>query len=86
MWEPRVEQGRRNATSKEALRDGAGKTIRRGPGHRIITDCIARHWVFVALDAVGGLLGFYALVLQPPEPGLAFVSETPRTWVSSDPS
>ncbi|WP_066939280.1 GNAT family N-acetyltransferase [Streptomyces sp. NBRC 110611] len=44
--------------------------------YRVTADYIARHQVFVAVDAVGQLLGFYALVLEPPELDLAFVADS----------
>ncbi|MFI0862165.1 GNAT family N-acetyltransferase [Streptomyces smyrnaeus] len=45
-------------------------------GYRVTADYIARHRVFVAVDAVGRLLGFYALVVEPPELDLAFVADS----------
>ncbi|MFD7283412.1 GNAT family N-acetyltransferase [Streptomyces sp. NPDC059862] len=45
-------------------------------GYRVTADYIARHRVFVAVDAVGRPLGFYALVLEPPELDLAFVADS----------
>ncbi|MEU3872341.1 MULTISPECIES: GNAT family N-acetyltransferase [Streptomyces] len=44
-------------------------------GYRVTADYIARHRVFTAVDATDRLLGFYALVLDPPELDLAFVSD-----------
>lgn len=44
-------------------------------GYRVTADYITRHTVFVASDEAGSLLGFYALVLQPPELDLAFVAD-----------
>lgn len=44
-------------------------------GYRVTADYIARHRVFVAVDADGRLLGFYALVVEPPELDLAFVAD-----------
>jgi GNAT superfamily N-acetyltransferase len=44
-------------------------------GYRVTADYIARHRVFAAVDAVGRLLGFYALVLEPPELDLVFVAD-----------
>ncbi|MHC0432412.1 GNAT family N-acetyltransferase [Streptomyces sp. O3] len=45
-------------------------------GYRVTAEYIARHRVFVAVDAeAGGLLGFYALTLEPPELDLAFVAD-----------
>jgi GNAT superfamily N-acetyltransferase len=44
-------------------------------GYRVTADYIARHRVFVAVDASDRLLGFYALVLEPPELDLAFVAD-----------
>ncbi|MET9859495.1 GNAT family N-acetyltransferase [Streptomyces smyrnaeus] len=45
-------------------------------GYRVTADYIARHRVFVAVDTVGRLLGFYALVVEPPELDLAFVADS----------
>ncbi|MCX4573532.1 GNAT family N-acetyltransferase [Streptomyces sp. NBC_01571] len=45
------------------------------PGYRVTADYIARHQVFVAIDEVGRLQGFYALVLESPELDLAFVAD-----------
>lgn len=45
-------------------------------GYRVTADYIARHRVFVAVDAVGRLLGLYALVVEPPELDLAFVADS----------
>ncbi|MGW1951146.1 GNAT family N-acetyltransferase [Streptomyces sp. NPDC001920] len=44
-------------------------------GHRVTTAYLARHPVFLAEDPAGRLLGFYALVLDPPELDLAFVAD-----------
>ena len=44
-------------------------------GYRVTADYLARHRVFTAVDAAGRLLGFYALVLEPPELDLAFVAD-----------
>ncbi|MBO0654513.1 GNAT family N-acetyltransferase [Streptomyces triculaminicus] len=44
-------------------------------GYRVTADYIAQHGVFVAVDTVERLLGFYALVLEPPELDLAFVAD-----------
>ncbi|MFI9203845.1 GNAT family N-acetyltransferase [Streptomyces sp. NPDC053048] len=44
-------------------------------GYRVTADYIDRHQVFAAEDATGRLLGFYALVLEPAELDLAFVSD-----------
>ncbi|KRV50641.1 acetyltransferase [Wenjunlia vitaminophila] len=43
--------------------------------YRVTPDYIARHRVFLALDVAGRLLGFYALVREPPELDLAFVAD-----------
>ncbi|MFD9338324.1 GNAT family N-acetyltransferase [Streptomyces sp. NPDC060028] len=44
-------------------------------GYRVTADYIDRHRVFAAVDATDRLLGFYALVLEPAELDLAFVSD-----------
>ncbi|MDT0541772.1 MULTISPECIES: GNAT family N-acetyltransferase [Streptomyces] len=44
-------------------------------GYRVTADYIARHRVFMAVDASGRLLGFYALMVDPPELDLAFVAD-----------
>ncbi|WP_329194875.1 MULTISPECIES: GNAT family N-acetyltransferase [unclassified Streptomyces] len=44
-------------------------------GYRVTADYIARHEVFVAVGPDGRVLGFYALVLDPPELDLAFVAD-----------
>ncbi|MEU8551676.1 GNAT family N-acetyltransferase [Streptomyces roseoverticillatus] len=44
-------------------------------GYRITAGYIARHQVFLAADVTDRPLGFYALVLDPPELDLAFVSD-----------
>ncbi|MEU9504214.1 GNAT family N-acetyltransferase [Streptomyces sp. NPDC048196] len=44
-------------------------------GYRVTADYLARHEVFLAADANDRLLGFYALVLDPPELDLAFVAD-----------
>ncbi|MFD9902981.1 GNAT family N-acetyltransferase [Streptomyces sp. NPDC059063] len=44
-------------------------------GYRVEADYIARHAVHLAEDAAGRLLGFYSLVLDPPELDLAFVAD-----------
>ncbi|MGW7169665.1 N-acetyltransferase family protein [Streptomyces sp. NPDC054884] len=44
-------------------------------GYRVGADYIARHPVFLAEDPAGRLLGFYSLVLEPPELDLAFVAD-----------
>lgn len=45
-------------------------------GYRIGPDYIETHWVFVAADAGTGLvLGFYALIISPPELDLMFVGD-----------
>jgi GNAT superfamily N-acetyltransferase len=44
-------------------------------GYRVTADYVARHRVFVAVDAADRLLGFYSLVLEPPELDLAFVAD-----------
>ncbi|MEV7886969.1 GNAT family N-acetyltransferase [Streptomyces sp. NPDC002817] len=44
-------------------------------GYQVTADYITRHRVFVAVDAVERLQGFYALTLEPPELDLAFVAD-----------
>ncbi len=44
-------------------------------GYRVTADYIARHRVFAAVDTAGRVLGFYALVLDPPELDLIFVAD-----------
>ncbi len=45
-------------------------------GYRVTADYVARHLVFVAEGVDGGpLLGFYALICDPPELDLAFVAD-----------
>ncbi|GGR86623.1 N-acetyltransferase [Streptomyces aureoverticillatus] len=44
-------------------------------GYRVTADYIARHRVFMAVGADSRLLGFYALVLDPPELDLMFVAD-----------
>ncbi|MDX2913277.1 GNAT family N-acetyltransferase [Streptomyces griseiscabiei] len=44
-------------------------------GYQVTADYITRHRVFVAVDGSGEPLGFYALVLEPPELDLAFVAD-----------
>ncbi|GAA2358872.1 GNAT family N-acetyltransferase [Streptomyces carpaticus] len=44
-------------------------------GYRVGPEYIERHEVFMAVDASGHLLGFYALVVDPPELDLAFVAD-----------
>ncbi|MEU0009525.1 GNAT family N-acetyltransferase [Streptomyces sp. NPDC006314] len=44
-------------------------------GYRVTAEYIARHGVFVAVDASDQILGFYSLVLEPSELDLAFVSD-----------
>ncbi|MFI9307252.1 GNAT family N-acetyltransferase [Streptomyces triculaminicus] len=44
-------------------------------GYRVTPDYIAQHRVFVAVDTAERLLGFYALLLEPPELDLAFVAD-----------
>ncbi len=44
-------------------------------GYRVTADYIDRHQVFTAVDPTGRLLGFYALVLDPPELDLIFVAD-----------
>lgn len=44
-------------------------------GYRVTADYITRHLVFVAADEAGRPIGFYSLVLQPPELDLAFVAD-----------
>ncbi|MFE6847118.1 GNAT family N-acetyltransferase [Streptomyces sp. NPDC057686] len=44
-------------------------------GYRVTADYIDRHKVFAAVDTTGRLLAFYALVLEPAELDLAFVSD-----------
>ncbi|AYC41488.1 GNAT family N-acetyltransferase [Streptomyces griseorubiginosus] len=44
-------------------------------GYRVGPDYLARHSVFLAEDPDGRLLGFYSLILEPPELDLAFVAD-----------
>ncbi|MBM7814831.1 GNAT family N-acetyltransferase [Saccharothrix algeriensis] len=44
-------------------------------GYEVTADYIAGHRVFAAVDAAGAVLGFYALVVEPPELDLAFVAD-----------
>jgi len=44
-------------------------------GYRVTARYLARHRVFTAVDGAGRLLGFYALVTDPPELDLAFVAD-----------
>jgi len=44
-------------------------------GYEVTPHYIARHEVYVAVDGSGAPLGFYALVLDPPEIDLAFVAD-----------
>ncbi|WP_030411014.1 GNAT family N-acetyltransferase [Streptomyces sp. NRRL S-1448] len=44
-------------------------------GYRVTAEYIAWHQVFVAVDASDQILGFYSLVLEPPELDLAFVAD-----------
>ncbi|MBP2401050.1 GNAT family N-acetyltransferase [Streptomyces syringium] len=44
-------------------------------GYRVGPDYIETHRVFLAVDADDRLLGFYALVLDPPELDLMFVAD-----------
>ncbi|MFF9557771.1 GNAT family N-acetyltransferase [Streptomyces albus] len=44
-------------------------------GYRVTAEYLARHRVFVAVDASKRILGFYSLVLEPPELDLAFVAD-----------
>lgn len=44
-------------------------------GYRVTPEYIDRHQVFTAADAAGRPLGFYALILDPPELDLAFVAD-----------
>ncbi|MEU2389638.1 GNAT family N-acetyltransferase [Streptomyces sp. NPDC007369] len=44
-------------------------------GYRVTADYIERHEVFAAVDTAGRILGFYALLLEPAELDLAFVSD-----------
>ncbi|MEV5434484.1 GNAT family N-acetyltransferase [Streptomyces sp. NPDC052682] len=78
-----------STTIKRALAQDADRLTRliqnsaayRGPyasiisGYRVTADYINRHRVFVAVDAVERLQGFYALLLEPPELDLAFVAD-----------
>lgn len=47
-------------------------------GYQVRADYIARHEVFVAVDEARNLLGFYALLTEPPELDLAFVADDVR--------
>ncbi|POX42440.1 GNAT family N-acetyltransferase [Streptomyces sp. Ru73] len=44
-------------------------------GYRVTAEYVARHRVFVAVDASDQIRGFYSLVLEPPELDLAFVAD-----------
>ncbi|MCE7080991.1 GNAT family N-acetyltransferase [Streptomyces sp. ST2-7A] len=44
-------------------------------GYQVTAEYIARHQVFTAANTAGEPLGFYALVLEPPELDLAFVAD-----------
>ncbi|WP_310723605.1 GNAT family N-acetyltransferase [Streptomyces sp. N2A] len=44
-------------------------------GYRVTAEYLARHRVFVAVDASDQILGFYSLVLEPSELDLAFVAD-----------
>lgn len=44
-------------------------------GYRVTADYIKQHRVHVAVGEAGRLVGFYALVLEPPELDLAFVAD-----------
>jgi GNAT superfamily N-acetyltransferase len=44
-------------------------------GYRVGPDYIETHEVFVAVESGGGVVGFYALVLDPPELDLMFVAD-----------
>jgi GNAT superfamily N-acetyltransferase len=44
-------------------------------GYRVGPDYIEAHEVFVAADESGRVLGFYSLVLSPPELDLMFVAD-----------
>lgn len=44
-------------------------------GYRVAPEYIERHQVFKAVDSGGSLLGFYALIVEPPELDLAFVAD-----------
>ena len=46
--------------------------------YRVTAEYVARHRVFAAAEATGRVLGFYALVLDPPELDLAFVADAAR--------
>ncbi|MFF7202471.1 GNAT family N-acetyltransferase [Streptomyces sp. NPDC008141] len=45
-------------------------------GYRVGPDYIETHRVFVAADETGTVLGFYALLLDPPELDLMFVADS----------
>ena len=45
-------------------------------GYRVGPDYIETHRVFVAADETGAVLGFYALLLDPPELDLMFVADS----------
>lgn len=44
-------------------------------GYRVTPEYVARHRVFAAVDPTGRPMGFYSLVLDPPELDLAFVAD-----------
>lgn len=47
-------------------------------GYRVTAEYVARHRVFAAVDAADRPLGFYSLVLEPPELDLMFVADGAR--------
>ncbi|WP_190122954.1 GNAT family N-acetyltransferase [Streptomyces inusitatus] len=74
----------RRATAKDAKRLTAlvrGSRAYEGPyaamvaGYRVGPDYIEAHPVYAAVAGDGALLGFYALVLSPPELDLMFVAD-----------
>ncbi|MFD0356247.1 GNAT family N-acetyltransferase [Streptomyces sp. NPDC127110] len=44
-------------------------------GYRLTPEYVTRHRVFAAVGATGRTVGFYSLVLDPPELDLAFVAD-----------
>lgn len=47
-------------------------------GYRVTAEYVTRHRVFTAVDAADRALGFYSLVLEPPELDLMFVADGAR--------
>lgn len=80
MQSTRIERaGARDADRLTALVQSSGAYRGRYhsivDGYRLSPEYVERHEVFMSVDAAGGLLGFYSLVLDPPELDLAFVAD-----------